>query len=133
MGINLNEDATCGVDIHLKKTRLIERRVKQSKKTLRAVLSPPIYSSRKAPPHETHLMCNVRSSIGDIAPRLGKDALVVIAIKKCVFCLAGRLCAWAPTSTNTIRLETCVLQNDDQATAVCALNWGARNSGLDGE
>ena len=54
--------------IHLQQARLVQRRVKQRQETL---------------------VRNVRSGIGDIAPGLGEDTLVVVAIEQSVFGVFG--------------------------------------------
>lgn len=39
MGIDLDEDTACSMDVYLKETCLIERRVKESEKTLEPIIS----------------------------------------------------------------------------------------------
>ena len=86
MRVDLDEDAAGGVYVYLQQPGFVERRVEQSEETLQGRSASSSSSS-----HTTGLMRNVRPRVRNIAPGLCENALVVVAIQKCVLCVPAAL------------------------------------------
>lgn len=71
---------------------------------------------------KTHLVRDVWARVGDVAPRLREDALVIVAIEQSVLGLAAVLApslaarSRSAAARNFVRFETGLLEDDEEAT-----------------
>ena len=75
---NFDQDALGGVDVYLEFSCFIDRGVEEGKQALSSSVSAD--ASKTA--QETHLMCNIRSSIANISSHLSHDSNMLIAVQE---------------------------------------------------
>ena len=109
--IDLDQYALGGVDVDLKQTGLVERRIEERQEAL---------------------VGDIGTSLCNIAAHLGKYTLVVIAVEKSVLvtsvlvvstCSSGRTAAGG-TGGNLVGLQTCLFEYDDESRSVFLLRSG---------
>lgn len=97
--VDFNEDTASRVDVDLQFPTLVQRRIKQGKKALfnrnkstSSVLSPSpellcssgFQKKSSNPSTHTHLVSNIRPSMGNISPHLRQHTLMIITIQQTI-------------------------------------------------
>lgn len=101
------------LNVDLELARLVDWRVEQGEKTLCCHVSWRLPQTASC----THLVCDIRPSLTDVAPHFAHHTDVIVAVEEVVLVFAR---TWAPPRAvrRLVRLERRIAQDDDHALRV---------------
>lgn len=131
MGVDLDESVFGGVNVHLKKSRLVQWRVKKGEEAPRCISSGYVRRSRKAG-RKTYLMSDIRPGIRDVPACFGEDALMVVAVEERILGLALPAVPALCDGADLVGLETGLLEDNEKSSLGGSIR-AARDVGLFGK
>lgn len=114
MGVDLDESVFGGVNVYLKKSRLVQWRVKKGEEALRCISSGYVRRSRKAG-RKTYLMSDIRPGIRDVPACFGEDALMVVAVEEGILGLALPAVPSLCDGADLVGFETGLLEDNEKS------------------